>query len=156
MKCEDVLLQLDGREPSAELAAHLEACPECRSAADVLALAALPRVSRAEQAQLDGLAGSTLAAWRRHEAPRGAQRRWWVEATRLALAAGLGALVASGAHALRAGSTTSTTMGSRPYDLEAVALEVPTLTDLDGDEFNLSDDEVFFEVSWPQATEGEL
>jgi hypothetical protein len=33
---------------------------------------------------------------------------------------------------------------------------VPEFSDLGGADFNLSDDDVFFEVGWPSPTEGDL
>lgn len=143
MNCEDVELELSGGEPSAEAKAHLAGCASCQATAQVLGLAALPPVTDAERLVLRGLEGSTLRAWRA-EKGRGAQVR---RVGSLLLAAGLGALVASG--------LLLQTRAVEPR-VETVYVAAPEVPVLELEEPNLSDDEVFFDVGWPSLTEGEL
>jgi predicted anti-sigma-YlaC factor YlaD len=138
MTCDDAVLELsDPGGPSAGLAGHLAGCEACRETARVLALAALPPATAADQAALAGLAGSALAAWTRQERTRAARRRGARQLARLALAAGVGALVASGALLLR------------PHPAPPTAATRPELAA--NDESYLLEDEVFFDVSWPEG-----
>jgi hypothetical protein len=138
MTCDDAVLELsDPREPSAELAAHLAGCASCADAARVLDLAALPPADAAEHAALAGLADAALEAWTREARRRATRRRGARRLARLALAAGVGALVASGALLLR------------PHPAPPLA---PALAELAvKDESYLLEDEVFFDVSWPEG-----
>lgn len=157
MKCEDVILELGPGEPSLAVATHLAECPECRSAADALALAALPPLSAPETVGLSGLARRTERAWQAQEQRRVERAGWWRQTARLALAAGLGALVASGVSSLW--NTAPTARSTTPATVQAVQTVASERLDPEEpavDEANLSDDEVFFEVSWPTPTEGEL
>ncbi len=144
MICEEVELELSGGEPSTEARAHLERCTACQETARVLGLAALPPLTQTERLVLSGLAATTV------ERARSQRRRG--EGVRrvgtLALAAGLGALLASA-------------VVSRPAPVSepmvrTVMMTAPEVPVLDFDEANLSDDEVFFEVGWPSPTEGDL
>lgn len=154
MKCEDVILEVGPGEASEAVAAHLSACPECRSVAEALTLAALPALSGAETVGLSGLAHRTEHAWLAQERRRVERTNWWRQTARLALAAGLGALIATGVHALRADAPAP--QRTQPSAVQMVAAEGSTLEEAPGDEANLPDDEVFFEVSWPTPAEGEL
>jgi len=142
MTCDDAVLELSGSERSEALLAHLAACPRCREAARVLDLATLPPPSLAEQAAFKGLATTTRAAWDARERQAWGRRRWAQQAVSLAAAAGLGALVASGAWMLR----------TRPTPLQPAAiLASAELASGDEAESYLQDDEVFFDVSWPEG-----
>ncbi len=147
MNCEDVELELSGGEPSAGARAHLETCAACRESAKVLGLATLPALSDAERLVLNGLAASSQKQWRATRQRGGTARRF----ASLALAAGVGALLASAAMVKLAPSPqprveTRTVLVTAP---EVPVLEV-------SDEFTLSEDEVFFDVGWPSPTEGDL
>lgn len=155
MNCDEVELALltegerasdAARAPDA-VSAHLQACARCRAflaeSGEVLALAALPGPDAAEQLAMSRLAAVTLKAWRRQEQQRAAGG----SLLRLALAAGLGAVLASAA-VLRL--RPAVVVEVPVLQSEAVALEWPQ-----ADPMNLSDDEVFDEVSWPTLNEGE-
>jgi hypothetical protein len=138
MTCDDAVLELsDPGAPSVGLAAHLAGCEACQEAARVLALAALPPPTAADQAALAGLADSALGAWTLQERRRASRRRGARQLARLALAAGVGALVASGALLLR--PHPSPQLGAPGAELAA------------NDESYLLEDEVFFDVSWPEG-----
>lgn len=141
--CEEVELELP--EPSVEARAHLETCATCRETARVLGLATLPPLSDAERLMLGGLS----ATLQREARPRreGPLRRL----ASLALAAGIGALVASAA-VLRLTPPPEARVETRTVLITPP--EVPVLEV--SDELNLSDDEVFFDVGWPSPTEGDL
>ena len=147
MNCEDVELELSGDEPSVEARAHLADCASCQATARVLGLAALPALSEIERMTLNGLAVSTQQAWSRQQKRGGALRQWGS----LALAAGLGALIASAVLMKPA---------PKPMPVEplvrTIVMTAPEVPVLDFEEANLSDDEVFFDVSWPSPTEGDL
>jgi hypothetical protein len=154
MRCDDVLLELGSPATSEAVRAHLEGCAECRSTAVLIDLAALPPVSSAERAGLEGLASATQARWRSQEHRRVEGAGRWQRLAQLALAAGVGALLATGALSWRQHRAGAVSPSAVTFQL--VALEVPVLPEPELDEPNLSDDEVFFEVSWPQPTEGDL
>lgn len=144
MNCEDVELELSGAEPSPEARVHLEQCASCQQTARVLGLAALPPLSQAERLMLSSLAASTVELGR-------SQRRRGEGARRLAslaLAAGLGALLAS--------AVVSRPVPASEPEVRTVLVAAPEMPVLEFDEANLSDDEVFFEVGWPEPTEGDL
>lgn len=155
MRCDDVLLELQGPTMSEAVRAHLESCADCQLASKALALAALPPVSPAERAGLEGLANATQTRWLLLEHHRIERTGRFGQLTRLALAAGVGALLATGVHAWQKPVAVTAPSG-RALEIQPVALEVPVLPEFEFDEPNLSDDEVFFEVSWPQPTEGDL
>lgn len=142
MTCEEVELELP--EPSEQARAHLETCASCRDTAKLLGLATLPPLSEAERAMLAGLATSLPRAV---VPPRrdGLVRR----VASLAVAAGLGALVASAAMLKFSPAPRIETRTVLVTPPEIPVLEV-------SDELDLSDDEVFFEVGWPSPTEGDL
>lgn len=146
MNCDDVELELSGGEPSIEARAHLVDCASCEATARVLGLAALPALTESERLMLNGLATSTHQAWRAQRGRGEGLRR----VGSLALAAGLGALLASAVLAKR-----TPTVGVEPQvkTVTVMESEVPVL---DFEEANFSDDEVFFEVGWPSPTEGDL
>ena len=146
MNCEDVELELSD-EPSIEARAHLADCASCQATARVLGLAALPPLSETERMMLNGLATATQQVWKKQHQQRGALRQW----TSLALAAGIGALIAS-AVLVR---NTPAPVKVEPL-VRTVVMTAPEVPVLDFDEANLSDDEVFFDVSWPSPTEGDL
>lgn len=131
-------MELTGEGPGPEVAAHLETCRECREAAQVVGWAALPKVSAAERAPLVDLPRRAVEVARREE-------RWhrprWNQLVQLTLAASLGATVAA------------TALMNREPAPERVVLEVPIEVPAlpEVDEPNFSDDEVFFEVSWPDV-----
>jgi hypothetical protein len=147
MNCDDVELELSGGEPSVEARAHLGDCASCQTTARVLGLAALPSLSEAERLTLNGLQTSTQQAWRTQRSRGEGVRR----VGSLALAAGLGALLASALITRTAPASKTEPQQVTPVTM--MAAEVPVL---DFEEANLSDDEVFFEVGWPSPTEGDL
>lgn len=144
MNCEDVELELSGSEPSVEAHAHLENCASCREAARVLGLAAMPALSDTERLLLNGLAATTVERARSQRRRGGSLRR----VGSLALAAGLGALLAS--------ALVGRTIKVAEPEVRTVMMTAPEMPVLEFDEANLSDDEVFFEVGWPSPTEGDL
>jgi predicted anti-sigma-YlaC factor YlaD len=161
MTCEDLELSLL-EQPSAlseEARAHLEGCAACRAfqadAGLLLQAARLPEPSSVERARLERLPLTTKQAWRREQglrlgqAPRGS---WVQRLAGLAVAAGLGAAVASGV-LLRQGPTTvhpvTASVQADSFDDELAADD--SLFSL----ANVSDDEGFSEVSWP-TTEGDM
>jgi hypothetical protein len=144
MTCDEAVLELTGEAPSPDVQAHLDACGACRDAALVLGLAALPPVSHVERAALNDLPRRVVDAARGEARSRTTR---FSQLASLALAAGLGAIVAS-----------SVLLGTRVTPqpervVIEVPLEVPALPG-DFDEPNLSDDEVFFDVSWPDVSQG--
>lgn len=146
MKCEDVELELTGAEPSPEARAHLEGCRACQDTARLLGLATLPPPSQAERLVLSGVATSTQRAWNQSQRRFSTLRR----VASLALAAGVGALVASTA------VVKLTPVPEARIETRVVTMAPIELPSLDvSDEPNLSDDEVFFDVGWPSPTEGD-
>ena len=145
MNCEDVELELSGGEPSVEARAHVSDCAACQATARVLGLAALPPLSEIERMTVNGLSASTQQRWLSQQRRGGALRQW----ASLALAAGLGALIAS-AVLVKTGPVTA------EPQVRTVLVSAPEVPVLDFEEANLSDDEVFFEVGWPSPTEGDL
>lgn len=145
MNCEQVELALLEPERSAEVVAHLSTCASCqafqRDLGLVSELAALPEPSAAERAALDGLPEATWAEWRR--AQRG--RQSWLG---YAAAAGFGALVAAAGF-----------WSARPVREVVVerVVERPAarVASAEFEQPNLSPDDVFFEVTWPDLPEGE-
>jgi predicted anti-sigma-YlaC factor YlaD len=146
MTCDETLNELTGGPPSPAVHAHLAECEACREAAHVVAAAALPPLSLAEQEALATLPANTRSRYFEAEHHRAEQTARWRQAGWLAVAAGLGALLATGANALRA--------VERPA--RVVPASVASNPRAPQEEANLSDEEVFFEVSWPQPTEGDL
>jgi len=148
MNCEAVELELSEAEPSVEARAHLEGCASCTETAKVLGLASLPPLSQSERLALTGLASSTQKEWRSSRVRVGAVRR----VASLALAAGVGALLASGL-VLKLMPKPEARVETKVVTVSA--LELPNF-EVVSDEPNLSDDEVFFDVGWPSPTEGDL
>lgn len=149
MNCEDVELELSSGEPGVEARAHLEGCEGCRQTAKLLGLATLPALSDAERLLLNGLTASVQREWRASHQPRRRGRGLG----QLALAAGLGALVAGGA-VWQLMPRPQPVVQSRTETVFVTPPEVPVLEA--SDELNLSDDEVFFDVGWPSPTAGDL
>lgn len=145
MNCEQVELALLEPERSPEVQAHLATCASCqafqRDLGMVSATAALPEPSTAERAALEGLPEATWAEWRKGQR----QRQSWLG---YAAAAGFGALVAAAGF-----------WSARPVREVVVerVVERPAvqLASADTDQPNLSPDDVFFEVTWPELPEGE-
>lgn len=159
MTCEDFELELGEPALSADAQAHLSACAACRETYEVVALAALPEPTAAERAALAGLESAVRAAWQRDARRRDVVSR----VVGLAIAAGVGALVATGVMwrlrpepAPQPVPKVAAPAVTAPADVEPVLLEAPVVPDLSGDALNQSDDDVSFEVSWPSVTEGEL
>lgn len=146
MTCEEIELELSGGALSPEGRAHLDGCPACRETSRLFGLAALPAVTDAERLMMKSLASTTQAAWAGAQSRRGAVRR----VASLALAAGVGALVASVA-----------VVQLRPLPepevrVQTIHVTPPELPSFELVDANLSDDEVFFDVGWPSPTEGDL
>jgi len=157
MTCEDFELELGAPALSEAGRAHLQACASCRETYEVVALAALPEVAATERAALAGLEASTLAAWQAKTRRRDLVAR----VPSLALAAGLGAVVATGVMwKLRPAAPLADAPGVTPVAAQAndvdPELEAPVVPELSAEALNLSDDDVSFEVAWPSATEGDL
>jgi predicted anti-sigma-YlaC factor YlaD len=149
--CEDFELELGAPELSADVRAHLAQCSACRETYEVVALAALPEVTAAERAALVGLAPATLAEWQAQGRRR--SRVSWVVS--LAVAAGLGAVVATGVMWRLRPEAQPVAAATRTVE-PVLLLDAPVVPELSADALNVSDDDVFFEVSWPSATEGDL
>lgn len=145
MNCEQVELALLEPERSPEVQAHLSTCEACqafqRDLGLVTAAAALPEPSAAERSALDGLSEATWAEWRKGQRTR----QSWLG---YAAAAGFGALVAAAGF-----------WSARPVREVVVerVVERPALqvASADLEQPNLSPDDVFFEVTWPELPEGE-
>lgn len=148
--CEEFELELGAPELSADARAHLAQCSACRETYEVVTLAALPEVTAAERAALVGLASTTHAAWQAQDRQR--SRVSWVVS--LAVAAGLGAVVATGVMS-RMRPDVQPVAATATWT-EPVSFDAPVVPEFSADALNVSDDDVFFEVSWPSATEGDL
>ncbi len=144
MTCEETELELSGGALSAEGRAHLDGCSSCRETARVLGLAALPAVTDSERLMLKSLASTTQQAWRAREHRSGSLRR----AASLALAAGVGALLAS--------AVAVKFQPAPEVRVETIHVTPPELPGIEFADANLSEDEVFFDVGWPSPTEGDL
>jgi hypothetical protein len=148
MTCDQVELALvvgEGlSEPEQE---HLAGCEKCQafqlSSAQLVQDAALPPVSASEKAALSALAPRVLTHWKQKDTRRGVVRRF----VGLALAACMGAAVASAALVPRLAQ-------------QGVAVKAATAMSSDDSEWTVpsgeltatdSDDELDFEVSWPNA-----
>jgi hypothetical protein len=139
MTCEDIELELTAGDPSPTVKAHLATCASCQETARVLGLARLPEPSDTERLLLSSVAATVQREWRR-QPPRASLFK---RSLGYALAAGVGALIASGVILkLRPAPVTP----PAPAKVEPVAFTEP----------NLVDDEVFLEVGWPSPTEGDL
>ena len=152
MNCDEVELELSGREPqemtSVEVRAHVADCASCQATARLLGLAALPPLSQTERLVLNGLATTTQQTWKAQRQRGQGLRRW----ASLALAAGLGGLLAS---AVLHKPEPEPVAALQPQ-VRTVLVSYPEIPVLEFEEANLSDDEVFFEVGWPSPTEGDL
>jgi len=155
MNCEAYELALLSDEPlSEEAKAHAAACTACAAFRDqvpgLLADAALPPVSEEERARLASLPQAVLQAYRAERAPRSG----WRQVVSLALAASLGAGIAS-AVLLKlspgpASAGGATVVRALP---DAVAVAEP------GWELPAADDGSdleALEVSWPSINEGDV
>jgi hypothetical protein len=143
MICEDVELALLDEPVPEDAQRHLATCPACQAYARDLGLvlqSATPApLSQADQLALSTLPERALAQWDRRQHPR----RPWVG---YAVAAGLGALVASaGFWSARPVREVVVERTVEPAAVAVAELEEP----------NLSADEGFFEVTWPELPEGE-
>lgn len=143
MNCENVELEL--LEPTHSEAAdrHLLTCESCQAFARDLEVvttnATLPAVSSAETKALDGLAASTWSAWQvQHQ-----RRHSW---SGYVAAAAAGALIAAAGF-----WTVRPTRDIGPVSEGPNEIAQAELTD----EPNLSADEVFFDVTWPELADGE-
>lgn len=144
MTCEEIELELSGGTLSAEGRAHLDGCASCGETARLFGLAAMPAVTDEERLMMKSLSSTTQAAWRSRQTRGGAFRR----VASLAMAAGVGALVASGVM-----------LKLRPEPevrVQTIHVTPPELPNIEFVDSNLSDDEVFFDVGWPSPTEGDL
>lgn len=145
MNCEQVELALLEPERSPEVQTHLSTCASCqafqRDLGMVTAAAALPEISAAERSALDGLPEATWAEWRKGQR----QRQSWLG---YAAAAGFGALIA-----------TAGFWSARPVREVVVerVVERPAIVvaSAEAEQPNLPADDVFFEVTWPELSEGE-
>jgi hypothetical protein len=146
MNCEDVEIELSGGEPSEAARAHVSTCAACARTAQVLELAVLGPLDAAEHAVVNRLPMSTVASWQAARHLRRPARRW----ASLALAAGVGALVASAVMV----KTRPEPVGST-QTVHVLEPEVP-MVELASDDPNFSEDEVFLDVGWPSPTEGDL
>ncbi|GMU60495.1 MAG: hypothetical protein AMXMBFR34_22580 [Myxococcaceae bacterium] len=151
MTCEDFELELGAPALSALARAHLEGCASCRETCEVVALAALPEVAAAERAALVGLSTSALSAWRAQDRRRDVLSR----VASLALAAGLGAVLATGVM-WKARPAAVAEVPALVQPVAAPVLLEPVVPDFSDDAFDSGDDEVSWEVSWPLVTEGDL
>jgi len=146
MNCEEVELELSGGEASVEARAHAAECADCQATARLLGLASLPPLTQSERLLLNGLAPSTQQVWRAQRSRGDGMRR----GATLLLAAGLGALLASALLGRPQPVNPSTP------EVRTVVMTEPEMPEFDFEEANLSDDEVFPDVSWPSPTEGDL
>jgi len=157
MRCDDVELSIIEAQPLAEdAAAHVAGCARCRAFEEdtrrLLADAALPEPSAEERAALVSLPSSTLAAWRKQERRRGLVR----QLVGYAVAAGLGALLASAVLLkTRPAQHHLVEAPVLPVAAEVASSDVAPVDLLGDDDLHLSDDEVFFDVTWPSNPEGE-
>ncbi|MBL8919827.1 MAG: hypothetical protein JNJ54_13245 [Myxococcaceae bacterium] len=144
--CEEYELALLGGQRTADVNDHLAGCPACqafeRDLGLVVARSSLPAPTDAERAALEGLVESTWSEWQRSARPR----RSWVG---YAAAAGSGALLATAGF--------WTTRPVREVVVERVVERPVVVASAAGaeNEPNLTADEVFFEVMWPDLPEGE-
>lgn len=142
MTCEDVEhAVLEGARPS-EVEAHLEGCAACRAfAAEVEAVstaASLEPLTAADRAALAQVADGVWKASR----PAPVTRTPW-----------LGYAVAASVGALLAGAGVWATRPVKEVVIERAGpvVEVAQVND----DLNLSSDEVFFDVTWPDLSDGE-
>lgn len=144
LTCEDAELMLsEMSEPrSGGLERHLQTCQSCHQSAQLFSLAALPQPAAFEHAKLSQLTALTLNAFRSAEKTRSRLQRLFGYAA----AAGLGALLASGAALVN---------GQQRASDAALAANDAVFAGLQTGEDELADDFVSYEVSWPAITEGE-
>ncbi len=153
MTCEEIELALSERPPALtpEVAEHLTTCASCRQTAQLLSLARLPELSAVEVSGLAQLPGRSLGAWRAQETRRFSLRRF----AGYAVAAAIGALVASGVTSFRLTGTTALE-AQPPYAAATLALGETEFDFGTGDDDLFTSDETeFFDVSWPALDEGE-
>jgi hypothetical protein len=141
MSCTDIETRLVEGDAGPDVTAHLEGCEACRQfARDVGGVLAATPLSPDDRAALSSLEADTWRAWQQAQVRA---RPSWLG---YAAAAGLGALVASGFWSARP---------AREIVVERVVEAPAAVLVAEADEPNLSPDEVFFEVTWPDFPEGE-
>ncbi len=149
MTCTDYELKISTGELDTGVTAHLGTCLNCRAHADavkeVSGLAALPELSGEEQLALARVSAGTRDALRKADRRRGVARR----VLSFAIAAGLGAVLASG-FAWKMASPVLPPSSPSAENLPTWELSAVAEADLS------SDDENFYEVSWPSLNEGEM
>ncbi len=154
MSCETYELALLSEEPlSPEAEAHVAACPSCSAfraeLPGLLSDAELPPLTDAERERLEQLPRQVLQAYRAEQRPR----RAWRQVVSLALAASLGAGVAS-AVLLKWSPAPSKGGGATVVRAlpDAVAVSEPgwELPADDGSDLEA------LEVSWPSINEGDV
>lgn len=143
MTCDE--LQLTFPEGAADMVAqaHLETCTNCREALEALTLAAQPPPPAAERAKLTGLAGATQTAWLAAQRQRSARR----SLVSLALAASIGALVATGVMWKLQPRAPVSVAAPAPSAEPSMVVWMEDATP------PAADDASNFEVSWPSLNE---
>ncbi len=139
--CEDVELALVIGEPlNDELNQHRSGCEQCTAfaaeSAQLLADAALPPMTASEKAALATLAPRVQQQWKQKNTRTGLLRRF----ASLAIAAGLGAAIASAALVPKLSRDVLPASSDGPE----FSVSAPELAASDA-----ADDELDFEVSWP-------
>ncbi len=141
MRCEDVELELLEPPISSEVQRHLDECPSCQAFARELGqvsdAAALAPLGTADRAALSTVADGVWSAW--HRSP--SRRSSWFG---YAAAAGVGALVAATGFWV-----------VRPVREVVIERPSPIAQVMENDDPNLSSDDVFFEVTWPDLSDGD-
>lgn len=142
MNCDEVELSLPEGTQDAQVAAHLVECGLCRETARVLALATQGPLSASERARLVSLPVSVQAEWSKLQRRRDGASKF----VGLAIAASLGALVASGVM-WRANVPMHSNLSS------AEGLDPMISLAMDEVSSSETDEEPSFEVSWPSLNE---
>ena len=141
MTCEELELLLpDVEDPQAQ--AHLAGCARCRQTAEVMSMAAQPALSPTEKARLIGLASAVQGQWARLQNRRSTAQRF----TGLAIAASLGAIIASGVMWKFNGAQPQQVVQPRTEPEVLMLME-------DSSPLAAADDESSFEVSWPSLND---
>lgn len=159
MKCEEFELLLTSGDPlSEEAAKHQQSCESCSAFAaelpGLLSDAALPAMSSAEHAKLNGLTDAVLRQYRADQPRRSATR----QLVSLALAASVGALVTSAVFKLAPAGTAAKSKAPEAPLTQVVADQVAfadNTFELGQTADDASDDDSL-EVSWPSPTEGDV
>ncbi len=141
MTCDELELLLPDEAQDAAAQAHLAGCARCRNSAAVLSAAAQPPLSSEERAKQVTFATTVQSQWLRHQRVRTTTRSF----VGLAVAASLGALVASGVMWKLSAPVPqpSSPMRQQPEVLVMLEDSAPPA----------ADDESSFEVSWPTLNE---